>query len=416
MCYIVRIAGEIPTCEVILIGSLPVLLAIHPDRIIRRRLLTMLVLMGLWLLAQIVTDIYRGTDIVNWAKGDANIGFFMLDLAGLAVLLPHNLHRQKIFMLGLALGSLIGVKIDPGVYVAGAPWKFGYATGVMWLTMLISCYFYRRRKYAVVGFLILGITGVNLVLNYRSPVLFLLVTAVLILNVIPERLLPPRGTTARVAALAVMVCAAGGLASFAVSRLADSGALGPQAQLKNQMQSNSGMGLLFGGRPEIIVSSRAVFDSPFLGHGSWARDMKYVDMMNDYSVDHGMRPEGEEESEFQGLIPAHSHLMSAWVYAGVFGAVFWFYVFGLGVKALIRITTTLPPISPLYVWLLVNFVFDVLFSPFGSIRRIIEAFILVIICDVLDVLPPAMVSVKSKMRSGVATTGFGRALGMNARR
>lgn len=415
-CYTVRVFGEIPGCEVILIPFLPVLLAIHPDRIVRRRLLIMFALMGLWLLAQITTDIYRATEMVNWAKGDASICFFALDLAGLAVLLKQNLHRQKLFILGLALGSLLAMKIDPNVYVAGSPWKFGYASGVMLLVILISCHFYHRRQFAIVGLLLVGITGVNLLLNFRSPVLFLLITAVLILNLIPEQLLPPRGTNARIAILAALVLCAGGAASFTVSSLANSGALGPEAQLKNQKQSGSGMGLLFGGRPEIFVSSRAVFDSPILGHGSWARDMKYVDMLNDFASDHGMRPEGLEESEFQGLIPSHSHLMSAWVYAGVFGAIFWGYVFGLGVKALIRVATVLPPIAPLYVWMLVNFVFDVLFSPFGSIRRITEAFVLVMVLDVLDILPSAVTSVKSKIRSKVAPSETGRALSVNAPR
>jgi hypothetical protein len=66
--------------------------------------------------------------------------------------------------------------------------------------------------------------------------------------------------------------------------------------------------------------------------------------------------------------------------------------------------------------MLVNFVFDVLFSPFGSIRRITEAFVLVMVLDVLDILPSAVTSVKSKIRSKVAPSETGRALSVNAPR
>jgi O-antigen ligase len=235
--------------------------------------------------------------------------------------------------------------------------------------------------------------GVNLIFNYRSPVLFLLVTMVLVLPIIPEqvgllRILPRAGSVLRVLVLAGIALGAG-LASEGLIHLVTSlGLVGEDAQAKNQSQFQSSQGFLLGGRPEILVSSRAVLESPILGHGSGAKDMKYVEMLSDIQAEEGMKVDLQDEEEsFQGLIPAHSHLMGAWVQAGIVGALFWAYIFRLTAKALVRVAVLRPALSPVYAFMLVGFLWDILFSPFGSFERFLDALLIVIILDLLESAP-----------------------------
>ena len=339
-CESVKLIGTIPGSEIVLIPVLPILLVVRFRKITRGKLKYLFVLLGLWLFGQVVTDIYRGAEFADWARGDSAIVFMALDLAGLAGLLSGSERRKALFILSFALGSLIATRISPNYLFQADPWKFGYSEeSPQWWFSLVAGFFARRR-YTVAGMLLLGIAGVNLFFNYRSPVLFLLVTMGVMLPMIPERIgrlriLPPQGTGLRIAVLIVIVLTMGFIAELVTTGLSASGALGEDARQKNEMQANSALGFLLGGRPEIFVSTRAVFDSPILGHGSNAKDPKYLEMYEDMLLQAGLR-QGEYQEQTVAevaAIPTHSHLMGAWVTAGVLGALFWGYVFSCSCAA-----------------------------------------------------------------------------------
>jgi hypothetical protein len=93
---------------------------------------------------------------------------------------------------------------------------------------------------------------------------------------------------------------------------------------------------------------------------------------------------GELQEAIAGVIPAHSYLMQAWVWAGILGAIFWVYVLWMVCKAIIKIAILLPPLAPLYVWLLVSFIWAIMFSPFGNTARTVAALNIVIVVDFLE--------------------------------
>lgn len=394
-CYILKLIGEIPGGELLLVLLAPIMFAIHPERVLGgKRYNRILIFTVLWLLGQIVTDIYRQTPFTDWARGDASILFLGLDFIGLAVLLRRNDRRKAIFIASLAIGSLLEAKLSPSSYFDAAPWKFGYAYGAIILGVLISCYFYKKHRYLITGFILLVLIAINLFFDFRSPVLDLMITMMLVLPVIPEhignvRLLPKAGSVKRIWVLAGFALIGGGLAGYLVTSLSASGMLGADAQQKNALQSQSKYGILIGGRPEILVSSKAVLASPILGHGSWARDMKYVDMLMDIQTSYGVQIDADEKEDIsQGVIPTHSHLMGAWVWAGILGAAYWAYVFGLTLKAIVRTNLHPTGLTPLYVYALAAFTWDILFSPLGTTGRIDAAFYIICAIDILDLELP----------------------------
>ncbi|MGA7856552.1 MAG: O-antigen ligase family protein [Terracidiphilus sp.] len=387
--FIVRIVGDIPVGEILLLPLLPLLLIFHGRRVVRPGMTLIGVLMGLWLIGQILSDVLRATQQNDWMRGDARIIFFAIDIVCLTVLLTGNERRKTIFIAAYAVGSLLAVRFQPALGVESDLWKFGYSMGTIMIVVLISSFFYRYRLYLVTAILLVAIMGVNLYENYRSPVLDLLVAAALVMPIVPERigrlrLLPRAGSAGRIAVLAGLALSAGFLAIALVRLATSTGIIGQEAQEKNQQQSHLSAGILLGGRPEILVSSRAVMDSPILGHGSYAKDMKYTEMLSDIQVENGIQTDLEDQEASQGMIPAHSHLMSTWVQAGIFGAIFWIYILWLVFKGVIRVATLRPPNAPLYAWMLVGFAWDILFSPFGNTARMQEALMLVIILDLQD--------------------------------
>lgn len=383
----VHFVGDLPISEIILIPLLPILLVARGQRVLKPEFKIAFFLLAFWLFGQVISDIYRGSAAVDWMRGNAAIVFFGLDLLGLVILLQKNERRKAIFITGSAIGQILVTVVQPSKDALNAPWKFGYASGIMMLVLLLSSYFYSRRIYLIAGLLIAGIACINVLENFRSPIGELLIVVALVFPVIPDRIgslviLPRPGSALRVGVLLVLALSAAWTAATIVKYATSAGFVSEEAREKNEAQGSAG--LLLGGRPEIQVSSRAVLASPILGYGSWPKDSKYVEMLFDIQVEQGILDDRDIEELSTDLIPTHSHLMGAWVWAGILGAVFWSYILWLAFKAIIWISTSRPSLAPVYAYLGLGFVWNILFSPFGLGMRVGDALTIVIICDLLE--------------------------------
>lgn len=407
---IVRVVGDLPVAEVIVVAFLPILSAFHWRRVVtppNSRIVFSL--LALWLFGQVISDVYHETATLDWVRGDAAIIFFGIDLLALGMLLLGNERRKVIFIVGTVVGSLVMVAVAPSELALEAPWKFGYANGIITLVLLVSCYFYARRRNIISGLLVAGIAAVNLRENFRSQVLELLVALVLVFPVIPERIgrlriLPRSGSLVRITILAGFALGAGWLAGSLVNYTTNAGLISEEDQAKNQEQKRGGSFLL-AGRPEILVSARAVMESPVIGHGSWAKDLKYIEMLHDIQIERGMGMNSSldfAEVRMGGLIPAHSHIMGSWIWAGILGATFWMYIFWLALQAALRVTSLRLPLAPLYAYAIIGLIWNVFFSPFGQTARIGDAVAILIVIDLLGTKP--VIDMRSYRRIGGSLT------------
>jgi hypothetical protein len=393
---LVHFIGDLFLSEILIAGMLPILLLKSGRNLVNPYWLRLFALLGLWLLSQIVSDAYNHTVLINRMRGVALITFFTIEIAFFAMSVARNERRKAILLTGYATGSIVMSRLHPvDVAIGGTAadhWKWGYATGVTILAVLISSFLISKRKRALALIPLLGVSAVDLLMNFRSAFLMLLVTIVLVFPVIPERirrlrLLPRNNGLARVATVAMLALAAGWSANKMVHFVSQAGLVGEDAQQKNQEEAQAG-NLLLGGRPEVFIGLRAAMDSPIIGHGSWARDMKYIEMQHDMLQEYGMEHDlADAESIGQGLIPAHSHIIGAWVFSGCLGALFWGYLFWLVLRAIVVAAVQQPVLAPVYVWLFVGYTWNIFFSPFGSTSRVIEAFTIVAIVDLLSQAP-----------------------------
>jgi hypothetical protein len=407
---LIHFVGDLFLTELVLIICLPVFLLVRGRRLQKRETIRLFLLLGVWFISQALTDAYRSVEMQNRLRGMANICFLAAEIACFAMLLNSD-RRKTIFLVSYAVGSIVMARIRPIPAALeerrGDQWKWGYSAGCIILALFICSFLIAHRKDGFALLVLLGTNAINLLYNYRSPFLQLLVTTVLVVRIVPERigrlrLLPRQNNLWRIAIVATFALAAGWSANELVHFATQSGLLSEEAQQKNETEAEAG-NLILGGRPEFFIGLRAAMDSPFLGHGSWASDMKYADMMADLRFKRGSSP-SELEREASGVIPSHSHIVGAWVFAGILGTLFWAYLFWLVLRAIAVVTVRRPPLAPVYVWLLISYCWAILFSPFGSSERIIEAVTIVIIVDLLEpktvsATRPSLVSARWK-RSG----------------
>lgn len=365
----ITVVGQLIVSEVLAVVMLPWLWGAR-DRLRMPR--WFLLLWGGWLVSQIVTDVVMGSAFADYARGWAAILFTLTDFAAILVLVSTP-RRARLFALGLAASGVLGYFIAPNIYAAGDPWKWAFAMpiGFALAAALSGSIGTRMPLVPIAAFAAFG--ALNLLLGFRSlGGVAILASGYLLLNTLVGRRQGRAHPSIRTAIVGLLFCM---VAAFSVSQgydaAAASGLLGADAQTKYLAQSGS-LGVLVGGRPEILTSTQAIIDSPILGHGSWAKDFKYVDLLtarlSSLGYEIGAGP-GDV-----GLIPAHSYLLGSWVWAGLLGGVFWVAVLLLAGWLLVNLYAVRLGPAPLLVFSTALLLWNIAFSPYGGSSRPLAAY------------------------------------------
>ena len=275
----------------------------------------------------------------------------LVNFAVIYTLLYGRPKRLLLYAGGVAAGTILTLIIEPDLNMLVEPWKFGISLPVCLLVLIFASREKSRGYEPVVLCVIVG--AVNIAMGTRSAGAFCLIVASYLLLL---RFIYRKGTgvvklrlSAIVAVIATLVLAISGIL-WTYGYLASTGKLGDEARMKYEEQSSGKYGVLVGGRVELLGSIPAIYDSPILGHGSWARDLKYLiierqalAMMGYKNAEDYSRVDAES-----GIIQTHSYFFGAWVSAGILGAVFWGWVFVLTAKMLLSVY---PPTIRLMPWL-----------------------------------------------------------------
>lgn len=379
------IISQLYLTELLLVALLPFLIVRYGRRLSARLPRTAIALLVVWLLSQIATDLVRESTFEDYARGWALIGFTLVNFCALYLLLAGKPKRLVLFAAGAVLGGIVAYLVAPNEFALGDPWKFGYGDEVSWLLVLFAVALAKGRGFVRLwpaALLLLAVATLNFYMGYRSAGgIAFLATCYLAAQVLWRR----RSASGRIRTrqlimlgIVAVIGAVGALQLYEHS--AQSGWLGEDARQKYEMQSSGGYGLLLGGRTEILVSSRAVLESPVIGHGSGAKDCGYAALYAQLKREAGYSP-GDADGEC--LIPTHSHLMGAWVQAGILGAVFWVWALTLPIRTLTRLYTAPQRLTPLVALLAFLLIWDIFFSPFGAERRFMTPFYIVLMISFL---------------------------------
>jgi hypothetical protein len=372
----VNVVGQLYVVELML-PLLLLLLWASKYRLILQKSVARVLLFGLlWLLAQVATDLIRGTPMHDLMRGWAAIIIFLTEFAVVYMLVSEQEDRLYALMLGVALGGVLQQFIQPSSYFHDQPWKFGFGPPLaMLLVAWLGMRYRNRTRIRILPVLaMLAFGALSIYLNARSLGGFVALTALLVWfrgtpvgrHVMSRRLRPGRMI---ILATAVFAFGLGVVSSYgyAVSH----GWLGQKAFQKYKMDASGRLGLVLGGRANLIPAVFAVMDSPVIGHGSWAKDpryRKYLLLLLSLGYD---RSKGSLEGDIahSDLIPAHSHILQAWVWAGVMGAVFWLIVLSIVLKSMF-LSYRRP--NPYYIPVLfmgLNDLWNIFLSPFGAMMR-----------------------------------------------
>jgi hypothetical protein len=377
----IKVVGRLFLPEIILACCLPFLI-IKKGRMLRDSIPRMIITLGvLWLASQILTDIVRATPFEDYSRGWAKITFTLINFSALYILLYKNRQGINYFIFGIASYYLLIYFFNPSPVALDQWWKFGLGVPLVILTVLLCQTRFVRRKPLLPTIVMMMVAVISIGLGSRSlgGLCFLMGSYYFIDNISVRSPFALRHIS-----LGKKILIASSIVIFffgfqyvyqnVISRSTE------DVKEKEKSQAAGDYGLFLGGRTEIISSFYAIRDSPILGHGSWAKNPYYDQMMYYFLKDAGYKA-GRDVSE---LIPTHSHLWGAWVESGILGAIFWGYIFFLTFKVPLKLYKINEPIKYVTLFVAFTLLWDILFSPYGADRRLTQPFFTVVILTVLD--------------------------------
>jgi hypothetical protein len=398
----INFIGELFVHEIILILLFPALL-LKKSHLLGQKLIKLIFFFGcMWLGAQILTDIIQKIPFEDFARGWAKILFFLISFASLVMLLTSQ-SRVLLWFAGSIIPiffrpfQLFELNLDPLVL-----WKFGVGSAVLSALCFPLLYRHYRdlndlksiRRIAVLHFII---GGLSFFLNARSFAGLAVSTGLLVwfYPAYGYKLVKVRSLVTGMFLFVVTGFVLLQIYSFG----AGNGYFGDVAKEKYESQVMYGGGtidIILGGRAEALVSTVAIADSPIIGHGSWAKDYRYIALLMELRARYSeVNPNALSGEVWDGLIPSHSYLLGAWVESGIVGALFWVVIIGISFFSVLPAAIGIGNwLGLLVIMLLPSLFWNIIFSPFGANVRVETAGVLAIFAFVLT-------QMKAKQDSGL---------------
>ena len=381
----ISIGGKIGISELLMVLCAPLIFIRDISLFRKDGNLYFLVMIILWLFGAIFADWYFDTYFPFSMRGIAVPITVFSCVVCLYVLLRKNPDNLKWLLLGYAISGVISIFVfqrgmagdiaaEQGASAAVETvvgYKLFYFNQLMaWLTLPIAGWYLAVRKWYSVPALAF-LTAFALFIGGRSAFLITACSLVIIAfagKTVASALFLRRHMITVFCVLGILAA----LASFTYKYAAKNGMLGEYEQKKYEMQTKTGTDvwhLLMSGRSEFFVAFFAAIDSPIIGRGSLALDEKgyFVKFLSEYGDDSDYQ-RALKADRINGMffIPFHSHIMTYWMWHGVFALIFWTTTIILAVRTLFSRMHIFMPWYGYFAVTIPYFFWDVLFSPFGG--------------------------------------------------
>lgn len=379
----IRVVGALGVSELVAVAALPFLLKRLPVYFKNRRFRTVMVLSLLWFVGAIISDLYNKSETYDLLRGWGSCLMFSACLIFMYWFLKDNVDRVKWFLLGVAFSGIISQFILPMQSIAGRDGSeemMGLAgldpTANIWMVYFISSFvmyfaFVLYKRHRLLTLTIMFGYGVFMLFNMsRNGFLIYAATTAILLYIgyVSDRNRAYKEVMfrKRLPLFMILIIGVGLIIKTSYEYSAKNGILGEQAKAKYDMQEVAGLGLIESGRKEPFIGMLAVMDAPIIGHGSWAPDTKGYS--REFAIQSGNMDlfYAISSGNTSGTIPAHSHIVGAWVWHGILGALFWGYIIYLCCTFALRYLFARPDLMAYMIAMILSLLWNILFSPFGG--------------------------------------------------
>ena len=317
-----------------------------------------------WLFGQIISDIINESEFVDFARGNVKIiitlfAFYVFDRISNY---KNNFLINVIFWVYIVSAFMDISKFENSSIES--IWKFGLGLSATFTVLFFDYIKNNGETSKLTGIIIFFIGIFSLLIGTRYLFLFNSITCYFIFLKPNPKESNYKKIFTSVIGFIFLFFIINSLYNYSLK----AGFFGSSLTTKTITQMSGDYGVFLGGRNEILSSTKAIIDAPIIGHGSWAKDCKYIDYLNAELI----RMNYEIVREYKDCqIPTHSVIFESWVNSGFFGFLFWVYILKLLIIKFKNEIIYSVSLNPIFVFILTMSVWDILFSPFGANRIIL---------------------------------------------
>lgn len=338
----------------------------------------------LWIIGTIISNIYNHVNQLDFIKGVLFLVVLVLIIPPIYELIYEKPERLVLFYLSYGFGGLLSrfttndtnltKALSADVYV-----YYSIAAAIAGVSYLI----YLRGSHKLGVLLRYSISVIGLFNMARSP--FLVSTIAFVLLYVISKIQSNDVTAAviqyrkKVPVLFFAVFVSAFAVDSIYEKLAANGILGVDAQEKYYKQMMFSGNILEGGRTETFMGIQLIKENPIWGYGSYARDINDTFHMR-YAQEHNREYRGNIHERY---LPAHSHIVCAWMQNGILGGLFWLYVLLMCWKVFSSgCFMNEPRLLCLLMFQLCSLLWSICFSPFGD--RVLTMFFIITLFIIYD--------------------------------
>ncbi len=336
----------------------------------------------IFLFSQIFTDIYRNSLPVDYLRGWSNIFFFIIHVSALFILLDNNKQNLFLFGIGMSFGWILTFFISPNIYALGGQyWKFGYGYAITFIFAILTT----QKLFSgeiLKSFIFFILSVVNFYMGYRSAAGACLLVFFLIflsnLNVFQQFISSDKSYLKKFIVTISILFISLYFINLIYTYLAYNQYLGSY-EYERLIQQSGSLGVIVGGRQELLTSIYAIFKSPLIGYGSWAYNPFSENIISDLLLKFGYFNTPPMLGYANDRIPVHSHILGSWITAGFFGIFIWLWLLKEIIKALIINLQTKNDWSYYFIFVCIIFAWEIFFSTFKGEGRFNSAYYVCVI-------------------------------------
>lgn len=381
----IRIGPKIGISEIFCCLVAPVLFFKSIPMLRRDGVLLYFNLLILWMFGALFADFYNKAAFIQLIRGfSVPVTIFVSSIC-IYVLLRKYPHNLKWILIGIAASQVLSTF----VFQSGTAGDFaaegdmaraieavvGYKLywsnmAVTWFSLPVKCWYEAVPAIYTYPALI-AVAVINAVVGGRSAfaVSALSIFLVLLGGKTDESI---RKVKKKIPILLIGMCLIAVLAKLGYSYAAKHDYLSEEETRKYYKQTSKGSGflsLLMAGRSEVFVGLIAALDKPIIGQGSQALDT--YGYQYDFLAKYGTIEEIDRYARDQvrgslSTIPAHSHVICYWMWHGIFGLIFWVYIFWLVIQTVRKRLGIIPEWYGYFAIIIPSFLWSYFFSPFGA--------------------------------------------------
>ncbi len=385
----IRIVGSIGISEVFIYAVAPIMLVLDYRDLKRNGFVPVIVLAIMSCVGCIIACVYNGTDSRFFYRGFATA----YSLFAIPIVLHHylwrNLNGFKWMIIGVTLSSILTLFVfTSAAEMAIADNSVGnLSSGQLYYlahfgplsALSLNCFYMNIPTWgSLLLYSIPTIYTVFTTATGRSAILGMTVTIIMVF-LVGRSVRKMRLLKRHILSFFIVSIGLAFSVSTAYRYLAMHDYLTVEAKDKYIGQTRKGEGmfsLLMSGRSEFFIGLIAAFDEPIYGHGPWPIDKKgYSDeYVREYGVDEDYRKRIEWDRHLvrtygrriQRTIPCHSMIVGNWLFFGILGLPYWFYILFKMLELLRRHIDAVPQLFGYFAIMLPSMFWGIFFSGYGS--------------------------------------------------